>query len=145
MPPYVGGMKIISEKQRRITCTAHTHTHRQTDRQRKGQRETEKQTGIVRGAGSMKQYGVRPSVRKSVCPSTDPQQQTRCCRFAAVGPAGTRYRSTDCCSGGRMRAVPRCQRSPLHYYYYFLTPVLNSRGMKKLRYAIQKSTKIQLE
>jgi len=30
-------------------------------------------------------------------------------------------------------------------YYYFLTPVLNSQGMKKLRYAIQKSTKINLE
>ena len=30
-------------------------------------------------------------------------------------------------------------------YYYFLTPVLNSRGMKKLHYAIQKSTKIKLE
>jgi len=26
-----------------------------------------------------------------------------------------------------------------------LTPVLNSQGMKKLRYAIQKSTKIKLE
>ena len=32
------------------------------------------------------------SVRPSVCPSTGPQQQTRCCRFAAVGPAGRRYR-----------------------------------------------------
>jgi len=31
------------------------------------------------------------------------------------------------------------------YYYYYLTPVLNSQGMKKLRYAIQKSTKIKLE
>ena len=30
-------------------------------------------------------------------------------------------------------------------YYYYLTPVLSSRGMKKLRYAIQKSTKIKLE
>ena len=37
----------------------------------------------------MKRYGVRPSV----CPSTDPRQQTRCCRFAAEGPAGRRYRS----------------------------------------------------
>jgi len=27
----------------------------------------------------------------------------------------------------------------------FLTPILNSRGMKKLRYAIPKSTKIELE
>jgi len=32
-----------------------------------------------------------------------------------------------------------------YYYHYFLTPVLNSQGMKKLRYAIQKSTKIKLE
>jgi len=32
-----------------------------------------------------------------------------------------------------------------YYYYYYLTPVLNSQGMKKLRYAIQKSTKIKLE
>jgi len=32
------------------------------------------------------------------------------------------------------------------YYYYFLIPALNSQKMKKkLRYAIQKSTKIKLE
>jgi len=31
------------------------------------------------------------------------------------------------------------------YYYYYFTPVLDSQGMKKLRYAIQKSTKIKLE
>jgi len=30
-------------------------------------------------------------------------------------------------------------------YYYFLTPVLSSQGMKKILYAIQKSTKIKLE
>ena len=30
----------------------------------------------------------------------------------------------------------------VHYYYYFLTPVANSRGMKKLRYAIQKVQKL---
>ena len=41
----------------------------------------------VCAAGFMKRYGVRPSV----CPSMGPQQQTRCCRFAAVGPAGRRY------------------------------------------------------
>jgi len=29
--------------------------------------------------------------------------------------------------------------------YYFLTPVLNSHEMKKLRYAIEKSAKIKLE
>ena len=33
----------------------------------------------------------------------------------------------------------RCTWPPIsfcYYYYFFLTPVLNSRGMKKLRYAI---------
>ena len=35
----------------------------------------------------MKRYGVRPSV----CPSMGPQQQTRCCRFVTVGPAGRRF------------------------------------------------------
>jgi len=29
-------------------------------------------------------------------------------------------------------------KSVYYYYYYFLTPVLNSQGMKKLRYAIKK-------
>jgi len=29
------------------------------------------------------------------------------------------------------------------YYYYYLTPVVNSLGMKKLRYAIQKKYKNQ--
>ena len=33
------------------------------------------------------------SVRRSVCLSSGSLQQTQCCRFAAVGPAGTRYRS----------------------------------------------------
>jgi len=32
-------------------------------------------------------------VRLSVCPCMGPQHRTRCCRFAAVGPAGMRYRS----------------------------------------------------
>jgi len=32
----------------------------------------------------MKRYG--PSVRLHVCPSIGPQQQPRCCRFAAVAP-----------------------------------------------------------
>jgi len=49
---------------------------------------------------------VRLSVCPSACPSTGPQQQTRCCRFAAVGPAGRRYRSI----GRIVRAVlPRSQ------------------------------------
>jgi len=70
---------------------------------------------IVCGAGSMKRYGVRTSV----CTSRCTQQQTRCCRFAAVGccgPGGQEI-SIDCCTagaqpaaacGGRMRAVPLC-------------------------------------
>ena len=96
----------------------------------------------------MKKYGVRPSVRLSV------PARIHSSRLAAAGLLLWVRRARDidrpiaaaaACSGGRVRAVPRCQRSPLHYYYYFLTPVLNSRGMKKLRYAIQKSTKIQLE
>jgi len=44
----------------------------------------------------MKRHGVRPSV----CPSIDPQQQTRCCRFAAVGPAGRSYRSIAAAAAG---------------------------------------------
>jgi len=32
------------------------------------------------------------SVRLSVCPSMGLRQQTRCCRFADVGPVGRRYR-----------------------------------------------------
>ena len=43
---------------------------------------------IVWGAGS------NVTVRcPSVCPSTGPQQQTHCCRFAVVSPASRRYRS----------------------------------------------------
>jgi len=38
-----------------------------------------------------------------------------------------------------MRAVAKI--TVVTYYYYFLTPVLNSQGMKKLRYAIQKQYK----
>jgi len=49
-------------------------------------------TMIKSGAGSIKRYGVRLfvclCVRPSVCPSVGPQQQTRCCRFTGVGPAG---------------------------------------------------------
>ena len=68
---------------------------------------------VVIGAGSMRRYGVRPSVCPSVPPSVGPQQQTRCCRFAAVGPAGRRYRSTVAAAAGagQKRAVPRCQRT----------------------------------
>ena len=40
---------------------------------------------IVSGEVSTKRYGVRPSVSPSACPRmTGPQQQTHCCRFAAV-------------------------------------------------------------
>ena len=53
----------------------------------------------------------------SVCHSMGPQQQTPCYRFAAVSPAGRRYRSTaarpvlSSSSGWRMRAVVCCQRT----------------------------------
>jgi len=33
----------------------------------------------------------------------------------------------------------------INSFIYFFTPVLNSQEIKKLRYAIQKSTKIKLE
>jgi len=49
-------------------------------------RSASKLVGTVRKvsrAGSMQLTGVRPSV----CPNMGPQQQIRCCRFAAVGPA----------------------------------------------------------
>ena len=53
-------------------------------------------------------HGVRPSVRLSVCRSAGALQQTRCCRFAAVGPACRGYRSIAAPTcGGRMREVPR--------------------------------------
>ena len=50
----------------------------------------------------------------SVCPSMGPQQQTQCCRFAVVGPAGRRYwsivaRPVVSSSGSWMRAVPVCE------------------------------------
>ena len=48
---------------------------------------------IVYRAGSMKRLGVRrPLVCPPVCPSMGPRRQTRCCRFAAAGPAGRRCR-----------------------------------------------------
>ena len=43
---------------------------------------------------------VCPFVPLSVCPSMGPQQQTRCCRFAAVDSAGRRYRSTAVAAAG---------------------------------------------
>jgi len=52
-------------------------------------RQRVRTAGIVCGAGSMQWYGVR----LSVCPSTGSQQQTRCCMFAAMGPARRTYRS----------------------------------------------------
>jgi len=52
----------------------------------------------VCGAGFMKRYDVRPSVRLSA----------RCCKFAAVGPASRRYRSIAAavaCECGQCHAV----------------------------------------
>jgi len=42
----------------------------------------------------------RHDVRLSVCPSTGPQQQTRCCRIVAVGLVGRKYRSTAAAISG---------------------------------------------
>jgi len=42
----------------------------------------------------------RHDVRLSVCPSTGPQQQTRCCRFVAVGLVGRKYRPTAAAISG---------------------------------------------
>ena len=54
-----------------------------------------------------------PPVCPSVCHSISPQQQTRCCRFAAEGPAGRRYRWIAAAAAcyGRMWAVPRRQHT----------------------------------
>ena len=54
----------------------------------------------TRGAGSTKRYGVRPSVCLSVPAWAQQQQQTRCCRFAAVSPASRRYRSITAAAAG---------------------------------------------
>jgi len=50
-----------------------------------------------------------PPVCPSVCPGIGPHQQTRRCRFSAVGPAGSRYLSIAAAAacGGRMGAVGR--------------------------------------
>jgi len=55
------------------------------------------------GAGSMKQYGVRPSVRLSVTLSNSPAAAA-CSEFAAVGPVA---RDIDCLLQQR-RAVGEC-------------------------------------
>ena len=54
----------------------------------------------------MYQSGVCPSIGLSVLSS-------RCCRFAAVGPAPRRYRliAARLTCGGQMQAVPLCQHS----------------------------------
>ena len=52
----------------------------------------------------MQLSGVIPSVS----PSMAPQQQTSCCRFAAVGPAERRYRSTAARRTAARRAAGEC-------------------------------------
>ena len=67
---------------------------------------------IVCVAESIKQNGVRPSVRLSVCLSqheptaANPLLQVCCC-----GPGGQEISIDWCSSGGRIEAVPRCQRT----------------------------------
>jgi len=78
-----------------------------------------------------------------------PQLRVCCC-----GP-GSWEISIDCCTASgpavsssgatARRAAANAGSATLSAYYYFLTPVLNSQGMEKLRYAIQKSTKIKLK
>ena len=64
---------------------------------------------ILCGAWSMKRYRVRLSVSLSVRLSQHgphSMQQVCCC-----GPGGQDISIDFCSSGGRMRAVPRCQRT----------------------------------
>jgi len=59
----------------------------------------------------MQLSGVRPSVCPSVRPC-HPAATRLYCGFAAVGPAARRYRSIAAAAcGGRMWAVPHCQRT----------------------------------
>jgi len=55
---------------------------------------------------------VRPSVRLFirlfVCRSNGTWQQTSCCRFAAVSPAGRKYRSTVARRTTARRAAGEC-------------------------------------
>jgi len=48
---------------------------------------------LLYAAGSMQRYGVRPSVRPSVCLSQKSTAAAACGGFAAVSLAGRRYRS----------------------------------------------------
>jgi len=65
---------------------------------------------------------------------------------AELGTQPQHYRDADVLSSSRKQQ----HEKPVTIFYFiiviiFLTPVLNSQGMKKLCYAIQKSTKITLE
>ena len=86
---------------------------------------------IVCRVGSMKRYGVHPSVRLSFCSSVYLSQrgptsahsllQVCCCR-----PSRQEI-SIDCCgsgSGGRMCAVPRCQRAYVDKHRFVCIVVL---------------------
>ena len=84
---------------------------------------------------------VHLSVRLSVPSWTHPQQQTHYCRFAAVGPAGRRHRSMDCC-GSRVQqadAVGQCHvvswhRKPCHFcvtdLFIYVMSVYRSAGAR---------------
>ena len=85
-------------------------------------------TRIVWGARVMKRYDVCPSVCPFVWPSsTGWQQHTRCWRFAAVGPAGRKYRSITACGSVMRRTnagiatlsacVGSCTKTCCCYYY----------------------------
>ena len=53
---------------------------------------------------------------RSVCPSMGPQQQTRCCRFAAAGPAGRIYRLIAAWCTAEMHMMGKCS-----YCHFFVS------------------------
>jgi len=76
----------------------------------------------------MERHGVHPSVG----PSMGPQQETRCCRFAAVGPADRRYRpivGSTARSSKRGQWRPRCRRGSTDLFCFYRA-MLCIRGSK---------------
>jgi len=66
----------------------------------------------------MERHGVHPSVG----PSMGPQQETRCCRFAAVGPVDRRYRpivGSTARSSKRGQWRPRCRRGSTDLFCFY--------------------------
>ena len=72
------------------------------------------------------------------------RRQLGCRRAAAAAGRDERLDAVELIETGG-RSDDRRPADAAAIIIIFLTPVLNSRGMKKLRCAIQKSTKIKLE